>query len=118
VRIDALRLAVPVDAVLCGRTAAWMYGVWEPPPGRPLPLEHTRPVTSTGRRLARTSRRRLVLGDEVEDLGGVRATSPLRTCFELTRDRGLVEAVVAVDAFAAAEVMASAVEPGYQPRPA
>jgi hypothetical protein len=37
---------------------------------------------------------------DVIEVGGVLATSPLRTCFDLMRGRNLVEAVVVADAFA------------------
>ena len=39
------------------------------------------------------------------DVDGVTATSPLRTCFDLMRDRQLVEAVVVADAFLSSGVV-------------
>jgi hypothetical protein len=41
------------------------------------------------------------LDGDVVDLRGIPVTSPLRTCFDLMRERALVEAVVVADAFAA-----------------
>lgn len=117
VRADALRLVLPAGAVVSGRTAAWLHGVWAPRPGTAAPLEHARPVLASGSGYEGTRRRRLVYGptllDGIDDLSdgcvgdvvevhGIAVSSVLRTCFELMRDRPLVEAVVVADAFAAA----------------
>lgn len=115
VRLDAARLVMPKDAVACGLLAAWLHGAWRPAPGRVVPLDLTRPVLSSGTGFAGLNRRRLTLrgtpdwggglvghseidGDVVER-DGVLLTSPLRTCFDLMRERRLVEAVVVADAF-------------------
>lgn len=115
VRAAALRLVLPADAVVCGRTAAWLHGVWTPVPGAPIPLEFARHTMGSGEGLIGARKRRLALMptmlDDVAELRdgcfgdlvlvrGVPATSALRTCFELVRDRPLVEAVVVADAFA------------------
>jgi hypothetical protein len=114
VRVAAAALAAPSD-VLCGRTAAWLHGVWQPRPGTAVPLEVTRPVRAHGTQVQGATRRRLVLrgtpdlvrtpsglsalDSDVVLVAGVRATSPLRTAFDLIRERGLVEGVVVADAF-------------------
>ena len=80
-----------------------------------MPLEVTRPVRAHGVQVGGMLRRRLVLrgtndtarppvgipelDEDVVERTGVRVTSPLRTCFDLMRERSLVEAVVVADAF-------------------
>jgi hypothetical protein len=102
-------------AVVAGRTAAWLHGAWKPRPGLPIPLEYARPVAAAGIGIAGTRYRRLELrpsfgvdawgaidgcwGD-VTEVHGVAVLSVLRTCFDLMRERALVEAVVVADAFA------------------
>jgi hypothetical protein len=72
-------------------------------------------MRAAGTTIATAARRRLVLRehdghvrtlggplalDDVVEVHGVRVTSPIRTCFDLMRERRLVEAVVVADAFA------------------
>jgi hypothetical protein len=116
VRLHALALASPPGHVVCGRTAAWLHGVWRPRPGVVVPLEVTKPLATTGVRVTGQYRRRLelrrpdggraryrisVLDEDVVLVGDLPVTSPLRTCFDLMRERRLVEAVVVADAFLA-----------------
>lgn len=114
VRLAALRLVLPTEAVVSGLLAAWLHGVWSPPPGREVPLTLSNPVLGDGTAVLGQHRRRLTFrpdgkfaesvgcskvdGDVVEH-DGLLVTSPLRTCFDLMRDRRLVEAVVVADAF-------------------
>ncbi len=112
VRAEALRLAMRGQDVVCGLTAAWLHGVWTPPPNSVLPLEITRPERAHGQQPAGLRRRRLVLLDErgggpleVVTVHGCRVTTPLRTCFDLMRERSLVEAVVVADAFVHAQLV-------------
>ena len=118
VRLEALRLAVAPGTVVCGLTAAWLHGAWKPPPGRPVPLEVTRPVRAHSQQVAGVSRRRLVLrgspdlvpselgygmsvlDQDVVVVQGLHVTSQVRTCFDLMRRRWLVEAVAVADMFA------------------
>ena len=106
VRGRALLLVMPPDAVLAGRTAAWLYGVWRPRPGLVVPLDYARPRTADSRGIsgAQLTRRVLDLGgdmwSDVKEISGVPVLSPMRTCFDLMRRASLVEAVVVVDAFA------------------
>ncbi len=103
VRLAALRLALPEDAVATDLLAAWALGVWSPPPGQPLPLQwalargRARP-----RQTADASRRLVVASTDVVTARGLQCTSPLRTAFQLMRRACPVEAVVVADAFAAA----------------
>jgi len=106
-RREALRLMTDDSRVACGLTAAWLHGVWEPRPGLPVPLQISHPSTTHGREVVGHGRRRLTwvtaedstMGADVEEVDGIAVTSPLRTCFDLMRNRLLVEAVVVADAF-------------------
>lgn len=116
VRREALRLVMDPTTVACGLTAAWLHGAWEPAPGAVVPLQVTRPVRSPGNQPCGVLRRRLVLrgtpdllrpptgiselDQDVVEIDGLRATSLVRTCFDLMRQRHLVEAVAVADAFA------------------
>jgi hypothetical protein len=118
VRVQALTLVTAPDEVICGRTAAWLHEVWQPAPGEVVPLELTRPVRAHGGAVGVVRRHRRVLrgtpdssrlpvGDDDldEDVvawGDLQVTSALRTCFDLMRERGLVEGVVVADSFARA----------------
>lgn len=79
-----------------------------------MPLELTKPLLTTGVGVHGAQRRRLtlrggdgnrarfgvgVLDDDVCEVHDLLVTSPLRTCFDLMRERQLVEAVVVADAF-------------------
>lgn len=83
--------------LFCGESAAALHGIpllggW---PSRPRLVDHP------GRRhaaLVGVVTRRLELADEdVVAVGGVLATSPLRTAFEIAATRGFLAGVVAVD---------------------
>ena len=106
VRARALLLVMPSDAIIAGRTAAWLQGVWRTRPGVPVPLEYARPRDADGRGIlgASLSRRVIRLADDewsdVTEVAGVPVMSPMRTCFDLMRERALVEAVVVADAYA------------------
>lgn len=115
-RLAALQLVLRPDDVLAGRTAAWVHGCWQPRPGRPVPWNVTRAVRRSGRCPDELTSRRLtlrgspdwhggtcgmsVLDQDVVEYAGLSILSPLRTCFDLMRERRLVEAVVVADAFA------------------
>lgn len=119
VRLQALHLVMPAGAVIAGRTAAWLHGVWEPRPGHAVPLELARSVRAPAIFADGVVVRRLVLRGgpdlrrpltglssldrDVVEVDGIRVTSSMRTCFDLMRERALVEAVVVADAFAAAD---------------
>lgn len=95
VRLAALRLHLGDRGIVCGLTAAWVHGVWQPTTAQALPLEF---VPST-RRLGRCA------DGDVVTRAGMHVTSPERTCFDLMRRHRLVEAVVVADAFTAAGVL-------------
>lgn len=115
VRFEAARLVLTPGTAAAGLLAAWLHGAWEPAPDRVVPLDVTRPVLSSGGAIAGLGRRRLTLrgtpdwsggctghsalDHDIEDRDGLLLTSPLRTSFDLMRERRLVEAVVVADAF-------------------
>ena len=116
-RCTALRLVVPDDAVVCDRHAGWLHGadmvlapnehlhvvpvcVFLPAPGRRL----RNCLAASGERSFRT-------GDVIE-LNGLRVTSPLRTTWDLGRQRYVEWSLAAMDQmlrlglFSAAELAA------------
>ena len=104
-RVHALQLTAPGGVVFAGLTAAWIHGVWNPPPGVEVPLVTTRGPTSAGVERSTHRSRRQVLRAEDDDtvaVGGVLVTSWFRTVFDLLRDVPLVERVSVLDTFAAA----------------
>ncbi|MBM7519615.1 type IV toxin-antitoxin system AbiEi family antitoxin domain-containing protein [Nocardioides nitrophenolicus] len=101
-RCAALRLVVPRDAVVCDRHAGWLHGadmVLEP-----NEHVHLAPVCvflpTPGRRLriglAASGERSFVRGDVIE-LNGLRVTSPLRTTWDLGRQRYVEASLAAMD---------------------
>jgi hypothetical protein len=99
-RLEALRLAAPEGAALVGRSAAWLFGVWEPPAGELIPLEIAFPIG--GRRFDQCGlqARRLVFDDGDIDLwDGITVTTPERTCFGLMTQSSPTGAVVWADRF-------------------
>ncbi|MCF2532795.1 hypothetical protein [Yinghuangia soli] len=102
-RARAFALMAP-DAVICGRTAAWIWGIGAAGThdrrGRPLPVEAAVPGSAT------PPRRSGVLGrswtfekGETTRVAGLQATTPLRTAADLGRTWDLGPAVAVADAF-------------------
>jgi hypothetical protein len=86
-RIDCLRLVVPADAVVTDRTAAWLHGapmVLEPNAHLQVPRVDVflLPGGRIRRRLVRSGQRELC-ADELEEIGGIRVTTRLRTACDL-----------------------------------
>jgi hypothetical protein len=99
-RLKAVLLAAPPHAVVTGLTAAWLYGVWQPLPGTEVPLHIATEHQSWRFHCSQLGPSRLRLApDDVRELGGIRVTTPLRTCFGLLVRAELVEGVVHADAF-------------------
>ncbi|GAA4103268.1 type IV toxin-antitoxin system AbiEi family antitoxin domain-containing protein [Nocardioides kongjuensis] len=116
-RCAALRLVVPADAVVCDRHAGWLHGAdMVLAPNEHL---HLAPVCvflpAPGRRLRNcltaSGERSFGPGDVVE-LDGLRVTSPLRTTWDLGRQRYVEPSLAAMDQmlrlgrFSAAELVA------------
>lgn len=108
VRFDALRLAAPPHAVATGLTAAWLYGIWTPPPGRQVPLHLGLPA-GRGEFAAHGVRSGRIVVDEgdLDQWNDIPVTTPERTCFGLMTRASLTEAVVWCDAFLHAGVVTS-----------
>lgn len=108
-RAAALAKVLPDDAVICRRTAAWLYGVDTLALAERAtlpPLEYVRPPRSRATRKAGTEghSQTLLEGDVVE-VGGLRATSPAATAVHLARHLHRPFALSALDAMARAGVV-------------
>jgi hypothetical protein len=102
-RARAASLVLPDHAVICDRSAAWLWGIscleyaeLEVPPA----LE----VVSYGgedrsRRAGLYGGKRDLLPDEITQVDGVRVTTPLRTAIDLACLRGRRDALAVLDAF-------------------
>ena len=105
VRAQALALVLRPHAVIAGVTAAWLHQAWNPRPGQVVPLEYARERLDHGIGLTGAQLRRRVLRvddspwSDVIEIGGIPVLSAMRSCFDLIRERSLVEAVVVADAF-------------------
>lgn len=95
--VAAVMLVLPEDAVVSGTTAAWLHGA-------DVRRRGDQDIDVTVLRRSRVSRRGvrsteayLEPGDVVE-MFGIRVTSPVRTAFDLARQRDLILRVVGVDA--------------------
>lgn len=73
-RAEAARMALPADAVAARRTAAWVWGadVAAFAPDEPVPLARLRERPVAG-----------ACGPHVQQVGGLRLTTPLRTALDL-----------------------------------
>lgn len=107
-RVDAVSLAVPAGAVVTDETAGWLHGApMILPPNAdvvvpPVSAFHT----STGCRIRRgpiASGERRLSSDDVVALGGLWATTPLRTACDLGRLRPRLRALAALDQLLALE---------------
>lgn len=99
-RFDAVRLIAPADAAATGLTAAWLYGLWTPPPGYSVPLDFAVPLGRSAYAAADARSRRLVLDEgDIDELNGVPITNLERTCFGLMARSSPREAVVWADVF-------------------
>ncbi len=97
-RLAAIAMVLPKDAVLSGLSAAWLLGLDIATRGDgPLEVTAPRGTVLQGRGLFVPLQAHLDASDIVRR-HGVLVTSPLRTAYDLARRLTLVEAVVAVDA--------------------
>ncbi|MQA84930.1 MAG: DUF559 domain-containing protein [Streptosporangiales bacterium] len=117
-RASAALLVAPPGAVLSGRTAAWLHGIDIRPDE---PVEVTLPPrTPAWPRGGLLIRRTHLPEHDVALVGGALVTTPLRTGFDLARRKGLVNAVVAIDAFTHAgllvpgDLLAYAADPSFK----
>ena len=105
-RLDALQLAAPPGAVVARSTAAWVRGVevaGSGPRGDPPVVECVAPPGRGSSRRAGVRCHGLPLrDDDVEQLGGVRCTTPLRTAVDMLFQLRRHLALATVDAMAGA----------------
>ena len=101
-RVSAVSLVVPAHVVLVDRSAAWLHGV----DALPRSAIHRMPsldlFSLAGSRMRREGVRsgtRELLGRDVEEVGGVRVTTPLRTACDLGRLLWRYDALGAIDGF-------------------
>src|SRR3954454_246406 len=86
-RLECLRLVIPEDAVVTDRTAAWLHGapmVLQPGAHRQVPAVGVflLPGGRIRRATARSGQREL-FASEIEEIGGIRVTTRLRTVCDL-----------------------------------
>ncbi len=94
-RLEAARLGVPASALFSGRTAAWLHGLDVDPC---QPIEVILPGNGEGWERGGVRVRRVEVDDcEVVVRRGFKATSLVRTLWDLSRRLSLVEAVVLTD---------------------
>lgn len=102
-RARALRLVVPEDAVVCDRHAGWLHEAeMVLAPGEHLELSPISVFRPSGMGRVRTdladSGERNLRPEDVVDLHGLRVTSPLRTAWDLGRQRSRDRALSGLDA--------------------
>jgi hypothetical protein len=96
VRCRAAMLIIPSHAAFCGLSAAWLHGVEYARRADPVEV-----VTPRSQRFGPVQGLRIHLeplsGSDVVTLGGLLATSPARTAWDIATQRELVTAVVVLD---------------------
>jgi hypothetical protein len=114
-RVAAARKVLPPGAAVSRWTAAWLLGV------DVRRFSDQLPVATLAAPAAPTRRAGLVLlqaplpESDLVDVGGVLATSPRRTAFDLARTGNLIEGVVALDALLRAEAVSDEELAAYFP---
>lgn len=102
-RARAASLLLPDHAVLCDRTAAYLYGIDVLEPGELDVVPRVEVVSVDGQERSRRSGvhggERDLLPSEITVVHGVRVTSPLRTACDLACLRGRYRALGTLDAF-------------------
>lgn len=108
-RCACLRLVVPVDAVVVDRHAGWLHGAeMVLAPGEHLALAPIRVFLPAGRGRLRNgladSGERTFRPDDIVEIGGLRVTTPIRTAWDLGRNRWPDRALPALDQLLRLEV--------------
>ncbi len=101
-RCACLLLVVPPDAVVCDRHAGWMHGAeMVLAPGEHLALAAIRIFLPAGRGRLRNgladSGERTFRRDDLTEINGVRVTTPIRTAWDLGRNRWTDRSIAAMD---------------------
>ncbi|MET0448298.1 MAG: type IV toxin-antitoxin system AbiEi family antitoxin domain-containing protein [Aeromicrobium sp.] len=108
IRLRSLALVTPDNAVVCDETAAWVRGVEVFAPGRRHDFEPSMVVLHSHTRVDRTGsrgRQAIIDSEDIEFVGGVHLTTPLRTTSDLLRRMYRPYALAAADAMARAELV-------------
>lgn len=101
-RVSAVGLVAPPHAVVVDRTAAWVHGVDALPRSAVHEMPSLDLFSSSGSRVRRagiSSGVRGLLARDVEEIDGVRLTTPLRTACDLGRLLWRYDALGAIDGF-------------------
>jgi hypothetical protein len=102
-RIASARLAVPAHAVVCDETAAWVWGVDAHRPGDRHRFD-PRWVVPHGQSRSRLTgvdcRQALMDDSDVDEVGQLRVTTPIRTTSDLLRKQWRPYALASADAMA------------------
>lgn len=107
-RVRALALVLPPEAIVSDHSAAWVHGADTRPPGA---MREVRPMcvvrhgTTRPRQTRALTRQTTVPDPDVVTIEGVRVTSPLRTASDLLRLSWRPHALAAADAMARAGVV-------------
>ena len=101
-RCACLRLVVPPDAVICDRHAGWLHGAeMVLAPGEHLALAPIRIFLPAGRGRLRNgladSGERSFRPDDIVELNGLRVTTPIRTAWDLGRNRWTERSLAGLD---------------------
>lgn len=100
-RCACLRLVVPADAVVCDRHAGWLHGAGMVlAPNEHLDLAPIRVFLPPGRRLKNglaDSGERQLRPEDIAEIGGLRVTTPIRTAWDLGRNRWTERSIASLD---------------------
>jgi hypothetical protein len=101
IRSQALHLLLSPSAVICDQTAAWLHGIAILKRGSHLaapPLDVCKVVDSRVNRPGIAGKRRFtLLPGDIQELHGLRVTTPLRTALDLGRRLWRYDAIAALD---------------------
>lgn len=103
-RLAAVRLVLPDGAFVCGLTAAWLHGIDVQDRRGDLVWIGSRTGRTLGRRPGCMVREITVDDSDLQVLGGLLVTNPLRTAFDCGRWLSLVEGTVVADALSHADL--------------
>lgn len=102
-RLRAISLVKPSGAVACSETAAWLYGLEVFAPGERHRFEPSFLVEHSRTRVERAGalgRQAVLDTDDIDFVGGIHVTTPVRTVSDLLRRMYRPYALAAADAFA------------------
>jgi hypothetical protein len=102
-RLEAVALVLAPEHVVCDRAAAWLHGVDVFGLAEHAVLPRVEACALTSRRASKAAavrgRSRALLPHDIDELGGVRVTTPLRTALDLACNLERRDALAALDMF-------------------